>query len=509
MFATQRPMLSLYQTIADHFYPERADFTITRNVGSEIADLIIDSYPVLARRDLGNSFSAMLRDGHWYDMVAEDTNHMGNMWMEWATQRLMKLQKRRDSNFVRATKEGDHDYAAFGQLVMSIEINKQRNGLLYRAWHLRDCAWFEDETGQVAGVSRKWKPKLHEALQYFGEDKVHPKMLERKMDEPFKDTEFRHLILPAHMYGDDEIESKYPYVSLWLDVANEHMVEEQGLFHKHYAVPRFQTIAGSAYAYSPATIASLPNARLLQAMTHTLLEAGERYARPPLLATMKAIRSDVDLSSDGITWVDDEYDQRTGAALAPLRMDKGGFPYGADMRQGVTEILASTFYLDKLSLPDISRDMTAYEVADRMKQYRRENLPLFAPIESEYNGQLCEQSFQLALQAGLLGSPYDIPKSLQGADVEFKFQSPLTESETEKKANQYQQVSRMLAESVELDPGLRHNINLDVAFRDAVDGTGAPERWLADIEQVAQGRQQDMMQQAAALAMESGAVAEQ
>ena len=66
IFKEHQPMMSLYQTLADHFYPERADFTFARNVGTELADLLVDSYPILVRRDLGDSLSAMLRDGDWF-----------------------------------------------------------------------------------------------------------------------------------------------------------------------------------------------------------------------------------------------------------------------------------------------------------------------------------------------------------------------------------------------------------------------------------------------------------
>jgi hypothetical protein len=60
--------------------------------------------------------------------------------------------------FTRATKEGDHDFAAFGQTCISVELNKLANGLLYRCWHLRDLAWMENEEGKIGFVARKWKP---------------------------------------------------------------------------------------------------------------------------------------------------------------------------------------------------------------------------------------------------------------------------------------------------------------------------------------------------------------
>ena len=111
--------------------------------------------------------------------------------------------------------------------------------------------------------------------------------------------------------------------------------------------------------------------------------------------------------------VDQEYDERLGAALRPLGQDRGGFPIGLEMRDGIIDVLSSAFYLNKISLPATTHEMTAYEVAERMKQYRRENLPLFAPIEAEYNGRLCETAFEIAMSAGMLGSPYDIPESLR------------------------------------------------------------------------------------------------
>lgn len=505
LFGKQRHLLSLWQTLAEHFYPERADFTVTRNIGEELAVGLADSYPVLVRRDLGNAFSAMLRDGKWFEVDINGTpDHLGTMWLQWSSTRLLEFMNDRRAGFVRATKQGDHDFATFGQCALSVELNRQRDGLLFRNWHLRDMAWADNENGEPGYFSRKWKPSRRDLVNYFGSEKLHTNILHNigRDGNAFKECDVRHLVLPAEMYGDEQIQN--PYVSIYVDVNNEHLIEAVGINHKFYIVPRFQTIAGSPYAYSPATVVGLPDARTLQAMTHTLLEAGERYARPPIIATEKVVRSDVDLSPDGITWVDDEYDEKTGASLRTLQQDRGGFPIGLEMRDNVVNILSSAFYLNKLSLPETGREMTAFEVAERMKQYRRENLPLFAPMESEYNGQLCEMAFDLAMQAGLLGSPYDVPESLQGSDVKFRFESPLTRSEEEEKATHFAQVSEMIAQAVVHDPNAVLNVNFDEALRDAIIGVGSPAKWLNSVEQVLQGRQQNAMMQAAQTAIEAG-----
>lgn len=497
------PMMSLYQTLADHFYAERADFTVTRNVGTELADLLVESFPQLVRRDLGDSLSAMLRDGDWFAIgVDGEPDQVGEMWLQWATKRLNKLFYDRSSNFVRATKEGDHDFITFGDCVLSVEVNKKVDGLLFRCWHLKDCSWWDDESGQVGGVVRMWKPTYGDMVKYFGKENVHEDIAKAEGKDRFKQGDVRHLCIPSEMLDDPEITN--PWVSIFIDVKNDKIMEKTGINNKMYVVPRFKTIPGQPFAYSPATVIGLPDARSIQQMQHTLLEAGERYTRPPLIATEKVIRSDIDLSADGITYVSDEYDEKLGAALRPLAQDRGGFPIGLEMKQSQIDTLKSAFYTNKLAILSDNKERTAYEASEIVKQYRRENLPLFSPIESEYNGQLCELAFDVAFSAGFLGSPQDVPQSLRGRDVVFKFESPLSVSEEEEKVGQFHEVVQMATEAASIDPNAMANVDVDEALRDAMTGTGAPEKWKRLPEKVLEIRQIDAATKAAAAVQQTG-----
>lgn len=504
LFMDKASVDTLWQSIAEIFYPERADFTNQRNVGNELADDLLSSYTIIVRRDLGNSLAPMLRDGHWFDLGVQDKpTYAGVDWLQNRTNRLLRIMQHRSTGFTRSTKQADHDYVTFGQTVLSVSPNRDMNNLLYQNWHLRNCVWWDGDDGMVDGVIRRWRPSYRVAEQVFG-DKL-AAQIKQALNKPgnqFRNADFRHFFIKSDMYGDSRFE-RFKYVSVWIDVANDHLISEVGSNFRRYIVPRFQTVAGSAYAYSPATVAGLPDGRLLQAMTHTLMEAAERYARPPLVAQAgKVIRGDINLDPDGITYLDQEYDERLGGGLRPLYQDKGGFPIGLEMRDNVVEVLSRAFYLNKLDLPD-KEHMTAYEVQQHMKMYRRENLPLFQPIESDYSGQLCELSFDWAQSMGLLGSEADIPSELRGAEVQFKFESPLSESEQEAKAQMFAQTAEMTARAYELDPEAKLNINVDEALRDAVMGIGAPNKWLSPPELVAHGRQaaavQDAMQQVAAM----------
>ena len=124
-----------------------------------------------------------------------------------------------------------------------------------------------------------------------------------------------HFVVNAEMYDGDTRGA--PRWSIWYDITHETLMQATPLWGKHYIIPRWQTVSGSQYSYSPASVCALPDARLLQAMTFTLLEAGEKATSPPMIATQNAVRSDVALYAGGITWVDEEYDEKLGAALRP------------------------------------------------------------------------------------------------------------------------------------------------------------------------------------------------
>jgi hypothetical protein len=506
-FEKQYPVLSLWQELAENFYPERNDFLRTHFIGEELTDSLSSSQPLLIRRELANSLEAMLRDGEWFTIGIEgEPDHEGKMWLEWASKRLMMLINQRTANFRRSTKELDNDYVTFGNGVMSIELNRNANGLLFRTWHMKDCAWWDNENGQVDGLVRKEEISLFKMAQYYGEQNM-PKAHQKKLhSHPFHEVPIHHFDITSTMYGDPQYE-RFPRVQCTLDLQTETLLEIGGNDQPRYIVPRFQTIACSPYAYSPATVVGLPDARTLQAMTHTLLEAGERHARPPIIATENVIRGDANLYPDGITFVSEDYDERLGASLRPLVQDAKGFPFGVNMQSDIIEVLKSAFYVNKINMPDIGREMTAYEVSERMKQFRRENLPLFAPIEHEYSGRMCELAFETMLKHGFLGSPQDIPQSLRGQEVRFKFESPLTEADEEKKINQFAQVSQLLQQAVDYNPSIGNNLDFGTALRDAVNGTGAPEKWLRSLDDVQKLDEMQKQQMAAAGAAEAEAAA--
>jgi hypothetical protein len=515
LFGNRSTWILLLQDIAENFYCERADFSVKRELGDDYAGNLTSSYPLLVRRELGDSISSMLRPRGqaWFSISIDRDDRLdtsGKQWLEWATGVQKRAMYDRLSQFVRATKEGDHDFAAFGQCVISVEVDWSTTSLLYRCWHLRDVAWCEKYNGSIGDIHRNWNPDVRTLMSIFGKDKLHANVSKLIDTEPYRTVKCRHAVIPAEQYQGD---GKYrtPYVSIYIDLENNHVISEVGSHSQIYCIPRWQTVSGSQYAYSPAAVAALPDARLLQAMTLTLLEAGEMAVRPPLIATKEAIRGDVSIYAGGITWVDAQYDERLGEVLRPLTQDKSGLPFGMDVAEEKKAMLQQAFYLNKLSLPPPDREMTAYETGQRIQEYIRNALPLFEPMENEYNGALCEMTFDALMRVGAFGPAEEYPQSLQGQDVRFKFESPLHQAIERQKGQKFLEAKGLLREAAELDPSSLAIVDARVALRDALSGVGVDAKWMRSEEQVeaqaAKLAQQQEAQQTLAMAQQGAEVA--
>ena len=493
LFEDRKGLLSLWQEIAENFYPERADFTSPRSVGTEFASHLDTSYPILARRDLGNAFGAMLRppSKEWFHIRAkrrEIEDEPARKWLEMVERTQRRAMYDRESGFVRSTKEGDHDFAAFGQCVISAELAESPvTGpiLLHRCWHLRDVAWCEDSVNRITTIYREWMPTARELASYFP-GKVHANVTKLLAKEPYTKVKIWHVVM---VYNDYDLPKKrdMPFVSVYLDIENQWVLEETGILDQRYIIPRWQTAPGSQYAFSPATVAALPDARLMQAMWYTLLTAGEKAADPPLIGVQDALKGPIEAFPGGFTPVDAQYDERLGEVLRPLTLGgKDAIPLGIEMLRDVRGMIAEAFYLNRLIMPPPQDRTTAYEIAQRMEEFIRQALPLFEPMESDYNGALCELDFGILLRAGAFGPRQLMPETLSGEDVEFQFESPLREASDRIKAQKFIEGKGLLVEVAPLDPLAVQMIDPRKALRDALHGIGIPADWMRDEEQMAE-----------------------
>ncbi len=218
-----------------------------------------------------------------------------------------------------------------------------------------------------------------------------------------------------------------------------------------------------------------------------------------MIAVGDVIQGGTNLYAGAITYVDPDYDERTGEALRPINIDRSGIQWGTDYEERIEKVLQEAFFLNVLNLPpvDAGDKMTAYEVSERMKEYIRRATPLFEPMDIEYNGQLCQATFNQMQRAGAFGSVWDWPQGLRGQKINFKFSNPLVQAEAERKTVSFTKVSQLLGAAMQIDPTVRADFDVDKGFRDSFEGTGAPIEWLVDEDKANQIKDQQRQQMAA------------
>jgi hypothetical protein len=152
--------------------------------------------------------------------------------------------------------------------------------------------------------------------------------------------------------------------------------------------------------------------------------------------------------------------------------------------------------------------MTAYEVGQRVQEYIRQALPLFEPMESEYNAPLCEATFDILMDYGVFGRAEEIPEGLQGQRIEFNFESPLHDAIEMVKAQKYLEATSLIANAAAVDPSVIHIMDARKGARDALQSTGVPSAWLrteGEVEEIVREQAEQAQIQQVLEQMQTGA----
>lgn len=511
LFEQKESIDSLHQEIAEFFYVERSDFTQEIVYGEEFASHLTDFYPTLVRRELGDQIGAMTRpsDREWFKATTSNKDvarsRSASDWLEFKTRVDRAILYSPDSQFRRAAKEADHDWATFGMSWKQVSYNKARDNLIFRCHHPKLMAGCEGPDGRVEHVHRKCDMTARTMAYWFGEDKL-PQAAKNALNQKDHKAKFkvRHIFIPLDKYDPYK---KFPKGAKWADIyvtEEGKVLQELPSFTFDYVVPRWQTVSGHFYAFSPATIIALPQARMIQRMMMTLIEAGEKRVDPPLVATEDAVTSPIDISSGGITYLDSEYDERLGNALRPLDLGKD-VGLGENLIADARSLLADAFFINKLQpMASAQREKTAYETAQLVQEYIRNALPLFEPIEDEDSLRTLDLVTEKVMRAGGYGPvdrngvPVDMPEELLGQNITFEFQSSLKEARDQQLIEGFAQSSQLIATAAQIDPGTVQEVDVRQAFRDAFSAVpGAQSDWLKDEKQAMMDRQamQQAMQQ--------------
>lgn len=525
LFTKKMPLNQLHQEIAWQFCPDLAEFTTPLQLGEDWGSDRMDSFPEQASRELCNQVGVMLRPSGkpWAKASTGDdeldADEENAQFLEYISRTMRRELYKRSTGFVAATKEADRFYVNFGQAVISIEESpRNRSHLYFRNHHIKDCVWLDNELGEIDHLHRKQTMTARQMKRMFGAERLHKEIVTAAQKEPNREFEVRFVTMPIDEYYDFTApagekaerrlsEKRFTHIICVIDVENCCTIKEGGLVTFNYCVPRWMRMTGSQYAFSPATMTALADGRMAQMLAQILLESGEKAIDPPMVGKKDVVIGEPSLAAGGLSWIDIEHDKSLKEALDVIKID-ADMRVGFQMRLDLREMLSKAFYLDKLNLPQTGAgEMTAFEVARRLEEHVRNLLPIFEPVQVDYNAKMLDISFDLLVNMKAIDFER-MPDALSDVDTGWEFETPIQQAESRLLVEAFMETINVIA--VGKQAGITTEpVHLDRALRDAVRGVGGPAYWRKTVEEhEADAEAQDEEMQAQDAMMKVGGAAQ-
>jgi len=514
-FSKRAQLDSFRHEVALNFAPWLAEWTSPLQWGEDFASHLVDGTPLLLARDYVNQIGAMLRppgkQWFWRRTASEDLNNdpAARNYLDWRSRQTMRMIFDRKTGAQRSLKHADVFYGLFGDAVVSIDTDDVLETLRINSFHTKDCVWAMGPENKPDVLTRKEWVSARNLMKKFRQsgDKLHEKVREAYDKQPDRTFEIRHEVLPADEYEPyKRFKALRPaqrasFASVWIDVENKCVIRERTTPTFRYVIPASLRMPNGPYGLSMATVIALPDARLIQQQALAILEAAEKNIDPPLIAMDgDTIRGDIDLSRNGITWIDRAYDDRNGAPLVPLELGKN-FQLGIDSLVRTEMQITRAFHLDVLRMPDTRGTKSVEEIQFRIDEYVRSALPLFAPMQAEYNEAMLFEVDAVAEALGVF--PRDeMPDMLkrEGDDVNYAWDNPLTDMMERQKSQEVAEIAQhaqavLALEQAAMESKALRRFNTERMAIEPAVGLGGARYLLSDEEMEDKSEEMDQAKQ--------------
>lgn len=477
-----------FQELADYMLPRKADIVRKRTRGEKRMEQVFDGTALQAVDLLSASLHGMLTSGAtpWFHLALKDQD-MGRddeveAWLQDTSARMAKAFLR--SNFETEIHEMYVDLVVFGTGCMFVEMDQGQ--LRFSTRHISEFHIAENQYGLVDTVFRKYKVPARQAVLRFGYDEV-SKFIQTKYDKrPDDEVTLLHAVMPRFDRDPTKMDSaNMPFASVYICMDSKMPISVKGFQEFPYIVPRFLKATGETMGRSPAMVA-LPDVKMLNLMSKTIIQAAQKQIDPPLLVPDDGFILPIRTNPGGLNFF------RAGSrdTITPLNVG-ANIPIGLQMEEQRRAAIRSAFYVDQL-LSAGAANMTATEVIQRQEERLRVLSPALGRLMNEMLRPLIERTFALMLRNDMFALP---PEMLQGRDVDIEYVSPLARAQKSSSLNNTMRALEILMPLSQALPVGDH-INPDGLVNHVTDALGVPKTVLNSDREIQQARQAQAEQQA-------------
>lgn len=430
---------TLYQQVKDVVWPNSNDFTVTRQPGTYLVELIYDSTAPWANEQFANGIHAAVANPFedWSKIRCqdEDCNEDDECldWMEKVSDLISDCYSHPQANHKQTLHEYFLSLGCLGTGIVCQEWDDEIDSPCFSSISLSDIWIGEDDKGRVNRVFRRVQWTKRQAIERFGEDNLPTKLLDKKIKLDGEKYDFIQCVEPRKDRNPNGKGAKdMVYKSVWVYIggslvgggggspaAHEEpfICWEGGYLTLPYHVGRWTKISGQEYGRSCAMTA-LPDIRVANQMEKIGLRADQKIVDPPMMMPHDAFMSQLDMTPGAVNL----YDSSAGLPADAFRPIQSGVSIRdhqvmlEDKRSSIKQI----FYADLGNIPFKKERQTTAEIQAQQDSLLRNIAPLVGRQEAELLGPMIMRTFQLLQRWGKIPAH---PVKMQGKKLKIVYVS--------------------------------------------------------------------------------------
>lgn len=487
-----------WREIAERVLPRQNWFNVTNKTeGEKKTEKVFDATAGLALERFAAAMESMLtpRTQQWHKLKSRDPelkdNQEVDQYLDEVTQILFQVRYSPRSNFASQAHENYMSLGAFGSGAIFVD-DEPGIRIRYKSIHLSEIYFSENYSGQIDKVHRKFELTVRQAAQRWGWEKLPEKMRALGEKNPEQKFEFLHCVKPNEDMKRGRRDYRgMPYVSYYIALDGRQILSEGGYQTFPYAVSRYVTAPREVYGRSPA-MTVLPDIKMLNEMSKTVIRAAHKIVDPPLLLQEDGVLQAFNTRPGALNYggVDDQGRQVVQPLQTGARVD-----IGMDMMEQRRKVINDAFLITLFQILVESPNMTATEAMLRAQEKGALLAPTMGRQQSEMLGPLIERELDILARAGMLPPMPDILREREG-EVDIEYVSPLNRAQRAEEGVAIMRTLESVTPLAQIDPSVMMIFKPEEIARELSEINGVPARILRSPEEVEamKAEQQQAMQ---------------
>ncbi len=469
---------SHWEEVATFVAPRQGGITTKRTKGGKVMALVFDTTAIDANDIFAAGMFGHLCQGRWFLLKAKTTGTGNsdaiNRWIMDATQILHE--ELATSNFGQVIHECFKDLGWCGTTCPYEEEGRPGDPTLnFQHWHISTYCIDENSKGLVDTVYRKFSYTARQAVQEWGLENVGKSVRDaynsNKLDEAF---DFIQAIYPREDRDGARLDNKnMQFASVYIAVKDKIPITESG-YREFPAFPtRLDKESSEKYGRSIG-MKKLPEIKLLNKIVKTTIKAAEKVVDPPLQVPDDGFISPFKTTPGGIMY----YKAGRPDRIEPL-VTKANIGLGIEMENQRREAIDKAFFVDLFLMLAERKNMTAYEVSERIDEKLIILGPMLGRLQAELFEPLITRSLGILLRAGKLPP---VPDGLDAYEIEYvgKLAAALKIIEIRAMTATLQYIAPL----ANINPAVMDNFDDDRVTRGVSERMGIPGDWLRPFDAV-------------------------